>query len=142
MFAFAGTAFTLSSTRATVDPDIRPGPGPSHQVAGVIQGDGDITVDNCIAGTLWCRIVHDGNERWVYSEYLTAEFEGERVVIWQQREAVGVPVYLGGEFVIAAGVADNVEQRTFPDYENRDVDLNQVPALVEPDTRRIVYVLR
>ncbi len=209
IFAFSGAAFAQSSATATVDLNIRSGPGPSHQVVGVIQADDSVTVDGCIEGSLWCRIAHDGNEGWVYSEYLTAEFEGERVVISQRREAVGVPVmpydgggvtgstvgmaggalagaliagpvgaviggaagaatggvtgavidppsnvrnyvrsnriepvYLDGEVVIGAGLPENVELRSVPDYEYRYVYVNEVPVLVEPDTRRIVYVLR
>lgn len=209
LFAFSGAGFAQSSATATVDLNIRSGPGPSHQVVGVIQANDKVTVDGCIEGSLWCRITYDGHAGWVYSEYLIAEFEGERFVISQQREAVGVPVepydgggvtgstvglaggalagaliagplgaviggaagaatggvtgsvidppsnvrtyvrsnridpvYLEGEVVIGAGLPENVELRRVPDYDDRYVYINEVPVLVEPQTRRIVYVLR
>jgi uncharacterized protein YraI len=209
VFAFSGAAFAQSSATATVDLNIRSGPGPSHQVVGVISADESVTVEGCLEGSRWCRIAYDGREGWVYSEYLTAELGGERVIIAERREAVGVPVvthegggttgstvgmaggaiagaliggpigavvggvagaaaggvtgsiidppgevrtyvrdnriepvYLEGEVVVGAGLPETVELRTIPDYEYRYVYVNEMPVLVEPDTRRIVYVLR
>jgi uncharacterized protein YgiM (DUF1202 family) len=52
------------------------------------------------------------------------------------------PVYLDGEVVVGAGIPDNVEIREIPDYEYRYVYVNGQPALVDPGTRRIVYVMR
>ncbi len=52
------------------------------------------------------------------------------------------PVYLDDEVVVGAGLPETVELRTIPDYEYRYVYVNGVPALVDPGTRRIVYVYR
>ena len=52
------------------------------------------------------------------------------------------PVYLDGEVVVGAGLPETVELRTIPDYEYRYVYVNRQPVLVEPDSRRIVYVYR
>jgi hypothetical protein len=52
------------------------------------------------------------------------------------------PVYLEGEVVVGAGVPDTVELRPVPDYQYRYVDINGQPVLVDPQTRRIVYVVR
>ncbi len=52
------------------------------------------------------------------------------------------PVYLDGEVVVGATVPDSVEIREIPDYEYRYVYVNQQPVIVEPETRRIVYVVR
>ncbi|HSO46927.1 MAG TPA: DUF1236 domain-containing protein [Rhizobiaceae bacterium] len=52
------------------------------------------------------------------------------------------PVYLDGEVVVGAGLPETVELRTIPDYQYRYVYVNGVPALVDPGTRRIVYVYR
>lgn len=52
------------------------------------------------------------------------------------------PVYLEGEVVVGAGVPDNVELRTVPDYEYRYAYINGQRVLVEPSSRRIVYVVR
>ncbi|MEX0956593.1 MAG: DUF1236 domain-containing protein [Rhizobiaceae bacterium] len=52
------------------------------------------------------------------------------------------PVYLEGEVVVGAGVPDTVVLREIPDYEYRYVNINGQPVLVEPNDRRIVYVVR
>lgn len=52
------------------------------------------------------------------------------------------PVYLEGEVVVGAGLPETVELRQVPDYEYSYVYVNGVPALVDPGTRRIVYVYR
>ena len=52
------------------------------------------------------------------------------------------PVYLNGEVVVGAGLPDNVELTEIPDYQYRYVDVNGQPVLVDPQTRRIVYIVR
>ncbi len=52
------------------------------------------------------------------------------------------PVYLDGEVVVGATLPEEVEVYPIPDYEYRYVYVNQVPVLVEPSSRRIVYVVR
>jgi hypothetical protein len=52
------------------------------------------------------------------------------------------PVYLEGEVVVGASLPETVVLREIPDYEYRYVNVNNQPVLVEPGTRRIVYVMR
>jgi hypothetical protein len=52
------------------------------------------------------------------------------------------PVYLEGEVVVGASLPETVELREIPDYEYRYVYVNGQPVLVEPSSRRIVYVVR
>jgi hypothetical protein len=52
------------------------------------------------------------------------------------------PVYLEGEVVVGAGIPEAVQLREIPDYEYRYVYVNRQPVLVEPGSRRIVYVIR
>ncbi|CAN7211903.1 DUF1236 domain-containing protein [Mesorhizobium sp. LjNodule214] len=52
------------------------------------------------------------------------------------------PVYLDGEVVTGATLPDTVELREIPDYDYRYVYVNNQPALVDPGTRRVVYVMR
>ena len=52
------------------------------------------------------------------------------------------PVYLNGEVVVGASLPDTVELQPVPDYDYRYVYVNRQPVLVEPSTRRIVYVYR
>lgn len=52
------------------------------------------------------------------------------------------PVYLDGEVVVGAGLPETVTLREIPDYEYRYVYVNNQQVLVEPGSRRIVYVMR
>ncbi|HWK64667.1 MAG TPA: DUF1236 domain-containing protein [Rhizobiaceae bacterium] len=51
-------------------------------------------------------------------------------------------IYLDGEVAVGATLPDTVEFREIPDYRYRYVYVNSQPVLVEPETRRIVYVVR
>jgi hypothetical protein len=50
------------------------------------------------------------------------------------------PVRLQGEYAIGTTLPADVELRSVPDYEYRYVYVNDRPMLVEPGSRRIVYV--
>ncbi|WP_173934373.1 DUF1236 domain-containing protein [Chelativorans sp. Marseille-P2723] len=65
----------------------------------------------------------------------------QEVVSYVQSNPVE-PVYLEGEVVVGAALPETVAVREIPDYEYRYVYVNGQPVLVEPDTRRIVYVMR
>lgn len=52
------------------------------------------------------------------------------------------PVYLEGEVVAGAGLPPAVRLQPIPDYEYQYAYVNGVPVLVEPDTRRVVYIVR
>lgn len=50
------------------------------------------------------------------------------------------PVYLDGDIVVGSTLPGTVELREVPDYEYRYVYVNDRPMLVEPGSRKIVYV--
>lgn len=52
------------------------------------------------------------------------------------------PVTLSGEVVVGATLPTDVGLAPVPDYDYEYAYVNQVPVLVEPSTRRIVYVYR
>lgn len=54
----------------------------------------------------------------------------------------GDTVYLDGEVVVGAELPQTVEVRRVPDYTYDYASINGQPVLVEPATRRIVYVYR
>lgn len=54
----------------------------------------------------------------------------------------GETVYLDGEVVVGAELPQTVAVRRVPDYSYDYVSINGQPVLVEPATRRIVYVYR
>ncbi|TCU17209.1 DUF1236 domain-containing protein [Rhizobium sullae] len=49
-------------------------------------------------------------------------------------------VQLGGDVVVGAAVPESVTFQEIPNYEYRYVRINDRPVLVDPGTRRIVYV--
>ena len=52
------------------------------------------------------------------------------------------PTYLNGEVVVGAGVPDTVQLQQVPDYNYDYTYVNNEPVLVDPNSRRIVYVYR
>ena len=51
-------------------------------------------------------------------------------------------VRLNGDLVVGATVPQSVEVHPIPDYQYSYVEVNHQPVLVDPGTRRIVYVYR
>jgi uncharacterized protein YraI len=211
LLAMTGAAFAQSAVVVTTDLNVRAGPGPQHQVVGVLGAGQSVTLDGCMQGSKWCAVAFNGGEGWVYSDYLTGDFGGTQVVVTDRPADSGVriveapdvdggatgaitggvtgavagaivggpvgavvgggvgavggaaagtvidppervrtyvtsnridPVYLDGEVVVGAGLPETVALREIPDYEYRYVNVNGQPVLVEPSSRRIVYVMR
>ncbi|AZO40283.1 DUF1236 domain-containing protein [Mesorhizobium sp. M7D.F.Ca.US.005.01.1.1] len=185
--AMSGAAFADTAVSAVTDLNVRAGPGPQYPVIGVLAAGQSATLNGCIENSKWCTIAEAGGQGWVYSDYVTADFGGSRVVLTQRRSSVAVvsppedignystdytgaivggepvedafpppppeirtyvdthrldPVYLDGEVVTGATLPDTVELREIPDYNYRYVYVNGQPALIDPQTRRIMYVVR
>jgi uncharacterized protein YraI len=62
-----------------------------------------------------------------------------RVVTYVRTNPVE-PVYLEGDVAVGATVPEMVTLREVPEYEYRYAYINDTPVLVDPATRRIVYV--
>nr|WIE92429.1 DUF1236 domain-containing protein [Mesorhizobium sp. WSM4875] len=189
LLAMSGAALADTPVSAVTDLNVRAGPGPQYPVISVLAAGQSATLRGCIEGSKWCTIAEAGGKGWVYSDYVTAEFGGSRVVVTRRPADAGIavvapptddiyttdtytgaivsgddaiepiarppaevgtyvtthrvePVYLEGEVVTGAVLPDTVELREIPDYNYRYVYVNNQPALVDPGTRRIVYVMR
>ncbi|AZO10604.1 MULTISPECIES: DUF1236 domain-containing protein [unclassified Mesorhizobium] len=187
LLALSGAALADTPVSAVTDLNVRAGPGPQYPVIGVLAAGQSATLTGCIQNSKWCTIAEAGGNGWVYSDYVTGEFGGNRVVLTRRPAeaniaivqppaddiytdnytaaivagepidpiarppaAVGTyvtthrvdPVYLEGEVVTGATLPESVELREIPDYNYRYVYVNNQPALVDPGTRRIVYVMR
>jgi uncharacterized protein YraI len=216
--AAPGLALAQTAATATTDLNVRAGPGPQHQVIGVVNANGTVSVTGCLDGSKWCQVTHNGAPGWVYSDYLTAAVSGTPVVVTERRADIGIPVvtydnstseaagtaglatgmatgavagaliggpvgaaiggviggaaggatgatagaivdppqqvrtyitseqvepvYLDGEVVVGAGLPETVQLRSVPDYEYSYAYINGQRVLVEPQSRRIVYVVR
>ncbi|MER8884122.1 DUF1236 domain-containing protein [Mesorhizobium sp. M0816] len=188
LIAMSGSALADTAVSAITDLNVRAGPGPQYPVIGVLAAGQSATLDGCIANSKWCTIAEANGQGWVYSDYVTADFGGSRVVLTQRPASADIavvtppadsveysdsytgaivageaiepirrppaeirtyvrthrldPVYLEGEVVTGATLPDTVELREIPDYDYRYVYVNGQPALIDPDTRRIMYVVR
>lgn len=188
--AMSGVALAETAVSAVADLNVRAGPGPQYPVIGVLAAGQSATLEGCIANSKWCTIAETNGRGWIYSDYVTADFGGNAVVLTRRPADAGIavveqpddsdysdnytgaiisaepvepvepiarppaevgtyisthrldPVYLDGEVVTGATLPDSVELREIPDYDYRYVYVNNQPALVDPGTRRIVYVMR
>ncbi|RWO01041.1 DUF1236 domain-containing protein [Mesorhizobium sp.] len=185
--AMSGTALADTAVSAVADLNIRAGPGPQYPVIGVLAAGQSATLDGCIQNSKWCTIAEANGQGWIYSDYVTADFGGNEVVLTRRPADADItiveapadvddpdiytgaivagepiepirrppaevrtyietnrvdPVYLEGEVVTGATLPDTVELREIPDYDYRYVYVNGQPALVDPGTRRIMYVER
>ena len=189
LLAMSGAALADTPVSALTALNVRAGPGPQYPVIGVLAAGQSATLRGCIANSKWCTIDEAGGNGWVYSDYVTGDFGGSRVVltrrpadadiavvtppaddVYSQDDYTGAivssdgtiepiarppaqvstyvtthridPVYLEGEVVAGAVLPDTVHLREIPNYNYRYVYVNNQPALVDPGTRRIVYVMR
>lgn len=77
LLSLSGTAAAQQTTATAVtDLNIRSGPGPDHEVVGVIGADEEATLHGCLDDSKWCQVTHDDIEGWSYSDYLVGTFEG------------------------------------------------------------------
>lgn len=102
----AGPAAAEVAAVATTDLNVRTGPGPEYPVTAMIGVNQPATVLGCLEASRWCEIaIGGGATGWAYSDYLIADVDGTRAVVYESREAIGVPVvtYDGPGAELAAG---------------------------------------
>ncbi|MBW3096070.1 DUF1236 domain-containing protein [Pseudohoeflea coraliihabitans] len=103
-------AFAAMSVTATTDLNVRAGPGPQHPVETVIGVDQQATLNGCLEDSKWCQVTVNGQTGWAYSDYLTTDMSGERVVVYEQRQQIGVPTvtYESSGGAVAGGASGAV----------------------------------
>ncbi|MFY0309081.1 DUF1236 domain-containing protein [Leisingera sp. D0M16] len=67
----AAPVWAGAQVQAVTDLNLRAGPGPQHEIIGVISKDGAVDLDGCLEKSNWCKVGYDGAEGWAYGEYLT-----------------------------------------------------------------------
>ena len=88
--AFSGAAYAQTSAMATTDLNVRSGPGPNYEVVGVIDAEGSVDIQRCVADESWCEVSYDGTTGWAYSDYLTATVEAEPTVVANNYETLEI----------------------------------------------------
>jgi uncharacterized protein YraI len=209
-FALVGAAQAQTIGTATTDLNIRSGPGPEQPVIGLIKSRQKANILGCIEGSLWCQIDFKGQQGWAYSQYMSLQAGGGRIVVREPANVANVPVvtYEGatsyatptyrpdvapvaaaitgtvvgpggtgagaigapqpfvypasvtpppavgmyvtnnaansftypGDVVVGASLPQTVVLNNVPDYRYQYVYVNDTAVLVDPATRRIVYV--
>ncbi|MFW8594659.1 DUF1236 domain-containing protein [Cribrihabitans neustonicus] len=66
----AGPGLAATSAMAVTDLNLRAGPGPQHEVIGVITKDASADIEGCLEDSKWCKVTYDGTTGWAYGEYL------------------------------------------------------------------------
>lgn len=166
--AAPGAALAQQAVIANADLNVRTGPGDDYPVVDRIALDSELLLLGCMEASEWCQVSYGNSEGWVSSDYLVAaareadipvviyDGPGDGTVVgaisgdFQPTPRVRAyieanryePVYLDGEFEVGASLPESVEVYEIPDYEYRYVYINDRPVLVEPGTRRIVYIVR
>jgi uncharacterized protein YraI len=79
--ALSGSASAATIAWATTPLNLRSGPGPQYSIVGAIPDRGQATILGCIRGSLWCQISFNGQQGWVYSQYLVATLSGRQLAI-------------------------------------------------------------
>lgn len=84
LIAMSGVSFADTAVSAVTDLNVRSGPGPQYPVIGVLGAGQQATLKGCIENSKWCTITESTGQGWVYSDYLTADFGGNQVVVTQR----------------------------------------------------------
>ena len=92
LLAMTGAALADTPVSAVTDLNVRAGPGPQYPVIGVLAAGQSATLNGCIEGSKWCTIAEAGGKGWVYSDYVTGDFGGSRVVLTRRPADAGVAV--------------------------------------------------
>lgn len=99
--ALPGSALAMPAT-ATVDLNVRSGPGPQYEIIGAIGANDSVEVTGCLPSSFWCQVNAGAGNGWAYGKYLTASVSGDQVVIVDSRDRLEVPQ---AEFEVSGGTA-------------------------------------
>ena len=160
----AGSAFAQQTVVAASDLDVRSGLGPENAVVGIIAIDSEARVLGCDRISGWCEVEAGSVAGWVNSDYLddlgpdiyVNEGPVDGVVSGSIETVIDPappiisyidqnrydPVVVESEIRVGEVLPSDVELYSIPEYEYRYVYVNDQRVLVEPGTRRIVYIVQ
>ena len=91
-FALLGAAQAQTIGTATTDLNLRSGPGPEQPVIGFIKARQKASILGCVEGSLWCQVSFRGKTGWAYSQYMSLQAGGGRIVVREPANLADVPV--------------------------------------------------
>ncbi|WP_264213074.1 DUF1236 domain-containing protein [Leisingera thetidis] len=86
----AAPVFAGAQVQAVTDLNLRTGPGPQHEIVGVISADGAVDLQGCLEQSNWCKVSYEGAEGWAYGEYLTGTITDKYVPVVAKESPVAV----------------------------------------------------
>lgn len=92
LLALANPAFSQQAVVATTDLNVRAGPGPQHQVVGMIGAGQSAELRGCLENSKWCTVAFANGEGWAYSDYLAGDFGGNQLVLSERPADSGIAV--------------------------------------------------
>lgn len=144
----AGSAAAATQATAVTDLNLRAGPGPQHEIIGVIAGQDSADVEGCLDASNWCKVNYDGQEGWAYGDYLTSTFEDVQASVTapEAEVVVGTVTYddsKDAEAFASAGVVGAVAGALVGGPVGAAVGgmlAGSAGAAAQPDERVVTYV--
>ena len=92
LFALSGAALAQAPATASIDLNLRSGPGQQFPIVSVIPSTGNVTIIGCAPDSSWCQVNHNGVQGWAFSNYLTANVASGPVIVGERRSEINVPI--------------------------------------------------
>ena len=86
-----GSALATTAV-ATIDVNVRSGPGPQFPVVDYLEQDASVELVGCLADSKWCQVRKQDSLGWSYGDYLAINTaDGNAVIIGDTWPPAGLP---------------------------------------------------
>ena len=128
-----GTTASYAATTGyvTTDLNLRAGPSSSTEVLTTIPNSGEVVIEGCLETRNWCEVSYNGTTGYAYGDYLVADLNGQRVVVRENLNPLGIAVSAFTGTVDTVGDAAGALIRGTADT---------IANVIDPPQERIVYV--
>lgn len=86
----AGPAFAAVSGAVTTDLNLRAGPSSKTEVVTTIPANSEVTIVSCLEERNWCEVTYDGATGYAFGDYLVSDLNGQRVVVRENLNPLGI----------------------------------------------------
>ena len=164
VMVFSAVAAAQQAVHADADLQLRSGPGQEYPVVGFLPLDAEAWLQGCLQDAPWCLVSTGDAEGWALSDFLVENSAGMPAIIYDGPDSGYIddsgyfepdprarsyvlehpldPVYLDGEIVVGEPLPGDFDYMEIPDYEYRYVYVNEEAVFVDPQTGRVVYIVR
>ena len=127
----SSAAFAATAGFVTTDLNLRAGPSSSTEVLTTIPANGEVVIDRCLEERNWCEVSYDGATGYAFGDYLVADLDGQRVVVRENLNPLGIAVGAFTGTVETVGDAAGALIRGTADT---------IANVIDPPEDRLVYV--